>query len=554
MYAKSCIFFIFTLSACTIGRSEVVCPLQFSLVGDQCLRVVWSQGAWEDKTWSQAQVECKYLGGSLAQLQDTSHVIPHISRDLGKGDWEFWVGAQWQNEEMGFQWITIGNEVSNWDDGQPDNGGIKVFDHSDERCVELRAWNGKYNDQDCDKKRSFVCEFDRCIGIKCINGNCESGACRCHQGWSGTRCDQQGRFEKLKKAIDIDPEILHSMSTISVENNVNLTTFTKSISINPEELLPISTTPMEENFYLTTSKKSIDINTEKLLPISTTSMEENIYLITSIPTTSMEENVILTTPIPTTSNMENIFLTTSIHTGTVAPNSKKLTIIDLISSISTTSIVLIVVVIVLLLALISSVVIKRKQSTHIITEENIYDEPQSFISQGASFQVSPFHNSANNQLYNYPELHQAPDLPDSPQYPLTDQIRCNIYGRGPGDIPSCHQWSSQYIRMTENSGQEDIQLYHQHSGQYITMTKNMGNGKNQPGHQQKSQYITMTKNMGQEDNQHLHQQRSQYISMNKNMEQENIASSLQHQDQYIIRTKHMEQGGITQNHRKHVSI
>ncbi|CAL4064709.1 unnamed protein product [Meganyctiphanes norvegica] len=137
---------------------ERTCPTQFRKLGEQCLRVFL--GPAEDRTYHQALSRCQYLGGTLAQLQDTSHIIRHISTDLGKGNWKFWVGATFKNKKEGFRWLTSGKKVTNWDDGQPDNGGLNVFDFSDEHCVEIQAWNAKYNDQDCDEKRSFICQID----------------------------------------------------------------------------------------------------------------------------------------------------------------------------------------------------------------------------------------------------------------------------------------------------------------------------------------------------------------------------------------------------------
>ncbi|CAL4236975.1 unnamed protein product, partial [Meganyctiphanes norvegica] len=134
------------------------CPPLFRKLGEQCLRVLL--GPAEDRTYHQAVTKCQHLGGTLAQLQDTSHIIRYISTDLGKGNWKFWVGANWNNKTEGFQWSTTGKNVTNWEDGQPDNGGWKVFDWSDEHCVEIQAWNAKYNDQDCAEKRSFICQVD----------------------------------------------------------------------------------------------------------------------------------------------------------------------------------------------------------------------------------------------------------------------------------------------------------------------------------------------------------------------------------------------------------
>lgn len=65
-----------------------------------------------------------------------------------------WIGAADKAEEGYFVWISTGQPVTyhHFYPGQPDNT------HHDEDCVEFIE-DGWWNDQMCDKKNHFVCEY-----------------------------------------------------------------------------------------------------------------------------------------------------------------------------------------------------------------------------------------------------------------------------------------------------------------------------------------------------------------------------------------------------------
>ncbi|OWF40329.1 C-type lectin domain family 3 member A [Mizuhopecten yessoensis] len=71
---------------------------------------------------------------------------------------EFWIAGNDILEEGHWQWAS-GKPVTfaNWDDDQPDNGG----DHdNNEHCMEVKQkdqW--KWNDQECQEYRFFICEM-----------------------------------------------------------------------------------------------------------------------------------------------------------------------------------------------------------------------------------------------------------------------------------------------------------------------------------------------------------------------------------------------------------
>lgn len=63
---------------------------------------------------------------------------------------------QYGSVEGVFVWSDKGNNftLTNWQNNQPDNNGEK------EHCVEMIAFNGKWNDRPCSAKIPFVCEKD----------------------------------------------------------------------------------------------------------------------------------------------------------------------------------------------------------------------------------------------------------------------------------------------------------------------------------------------------------------------------------------------------------
>lgn len=67
-----------------------------------------------------------------------------------------WIGGSDQQVEGVFVWSDKGNNftLTNWQNNQPDNNGEK------EHCVEMIAFNGKWNDRPCSAKIPFVCEKD----------------------------------------------------------------------------------------------------------------------------------------------------------------------------------------------------------------------------------------------------------------------------------------------------------------------------------------------------------------------------------------------------------
>lgn len=66
-----------------------------------------------------------------------------------------------------YYWLSQGEPMhyTNWDNGQPDNGGKEHSEH----CVEINH-HDKWNDSICDKTTNyFICEQSTCVPSYCRN-------------------------------------------------------------------------------------------------------------------------------------------------------------------------------------------------------------------------------------------------------------------------------------------------------------------------------------------------------------------------------------------------
>ena len=111
----------------------------------------------EELEWATARDRCAALGMHLATLTAASEndvvraLVP--TSDLPFTTPRSWIGASDVAVEGSFVWVT-GEALSftAWASGQPDNGG-------EEDCATI-ARGGSWDDHECTRKHSFVCERD----------------------------------------------------------------------------------------------------------------------------------------------------------------------------------------------------------------------------------------------------------------------------------------------------------------------------------------------------------------------------------------------------------
>ena len=105
-------------------------------------------------SWNEAEKICQDEGGHLAMAKTNA------SRDFIGGDrWhsaDFWIGVNDLKTEDQFEFAD-GSPVESslkifWASGQPDNWG------SGEDCVHRLLRSNEWNDDECGRKKSFLCQ------------------------------------------------------------------------------------------------------------------------------------------------------------------------------------------------------------------------------------------------------------------------------------------------------------------------------------------------------------------------------------------------------------
>jgi hypothetical protein len=134
--------------------------------------------------WEGARRACEGLGEGAKLVTIHSADENMVVADL-VDDERVWLGANDRAQERDWKWITgetLASTYSFWEGGAPDGG-------EDEDCVEmLGAALSRWNDNDCDVERSYVCER----GEEClcnVSDLCDDD-CACD-----TECDQGGGCE-----------------------------------------------------------------------------------------------------------------------------------------------------------------------------------------------------------------------------------------------------------------------------------------------------------------------------------------------------------------------
>ena len=140
---------------------------------------------------------CKTKGGKLAEPKSAqaNEDIVALAKSI---DDTVWIGIDDKSKEGHFIYASDGTSVeyTNWYSGQPDSTDAWFYD---EDCVDLvNGYGFEWNDDDCEKTLSFICERMLFVGCQCNEWGSQnityhddqSCTCHCDCKVEGTLCDQ----------------------------------------------------------------------------------------------------------------------------------------------------------------------------------------------------------------------------------------------------------------------------------------------------------------------------------------------------------------------------
>ncbi|XP_077196633.1 C-type lectin lectoxin-Thr1-like [Paroedura picta] len=111
----------------------------------------------EKLTWTDAETECRNLGGHLASIhsqEEMSHLSQYIRKFIQRYE-NVWIGMYSPNKDQRWQWVDHTSiSYQPWDDGEPDNFFFIEY------CVMLIYKNDytRLHDDNCLRKQPYVCK------------------------------------------------------------------------------------------------------------------------------------------------------------------------------------------------------------------------------------------------------------------------------------------------------------------------------------------------------------------------------------------------------------
>lgn len=130
-----------------------ICDPGWYFYGSKC----YFLGIYTPRTTLDAQFYCQQNQGALVSIHNASvnqFLVKTMNSQAVQGQ-SFWTGLH-KSIDSGFQWIDRSPvEYTNWRPGEPSTRG---WGGNLENCAEVFLSDGKWNDEDCNSKRLFVCE------------------------------------------------------------------------------------------------------------------------------------------------------------------------------------------------------------------------------------------------------------------------------------------------------------------------------------------------------------------------------------------------------------
>ncbi|NXF66511.1 LYAM2 protein, partial [Ciccaba nigrolineata] len=174
-------------------------------------------------TYREAELWCKKRYTNMVAIQNKEE-INYLNNFLPFNPGYYWIGIRKINEV--WTWIGTNKELTeearNWASGEPNGKG------NNEDCVEIYIKrgkdDGKWNDEQCEKKKVALCYTASCNSSLCSGrGECietiNNHTCRCNPGFYGPECEFVKSCDPLKKPEHGSLECNHPLKNFSYNSS-----------------------------------------------------------------------------------------------------------------------------------------------------------------------------------------------------------------------------------------------------------------------------------------------------------------------------------------------
>ncbi|KAM6199568.1 E-selectin isoform 1-T2 [Sarcoramphus papa] len=174
-------------------------------------------------TYREAELWCKKRYTNMVAIQNKEE-INYLNNFLPFNPGYYWIGIRKINDV--WTWIGTNKELTeeakNWASGEPNGKG------NNEDCVEIYIKrgkdDGKWNDEQCEKKKVALCYTASCNPSLCSGrGECietiNNHTCRCNPGFYGPECEFVESCDPLKKPDHGSLECNHPLENFSYNSS-----------------------------------------------------------------------------------------------------------------------------------------------------------------------------------------------------------------------------------------------------------------------------------------------------------------------------------------------
>ncbi|KAM6128553.1 E-selectin [Phoenicopterus ruber ruber] len=174
-------------------------------------------------TYKEAELWCKKMYTNMVAIQNKEE-INYLNNFLPFNPGYYWIGIRKINEV--WTWIGTNKELTeeakNWASGEPNGKG------NNEDCVEIYIKrgkdDGKWNDEQCEKKKVALCYTASCNPSLCSGrGECietiNNHTCHCNPGFYGPECEFVESCDPLEKPDHGSLECNHPLGNFSYNSS-----------------------------------------------------------------------------------------------------------------------------------------------------------------------------------------------------------------------------------------------------------------------------------------------------------------------------------------------